>query len=108
MIKEDDQPSDLKGDGCTDFFSEECNQPVAISVSDENFIAIQDQKYENIVEAEHVEDDCFPLCFPSFEWFKKRLKVSNHQQKFDIVDECINFLEWMMSEKDSYAIHLNL
>ena len=53
------------------FFSEECNQPVTISFSEENFIAIQDQKYENIVETRQVED---------------------HKQRFDIVDECINFL----------------
>ena len=66
LLEEDDQPDDLKGDGRTDLFSEECNQPVTISVSEENFIAIQDQKYENIVETEHVEDDCLPLCFPSF------------------------------------------
>ena len=32
------------------------------------------------------------MCFPSFEWLKKRLKVSDQKQKFDIVDECINFL----------------
>ena len=87
LLEEDDQPSDLKGDGCTDLFSEECNQPVTISVSEENFIAIQDQKYESIVETEHVEDDCLPLCFPSFEWLKRGLKVSNHKQKFDTVDE---------------------
>ena len=64
LLEEDDQPSDLKGDGCTQLFSEECNQPVTISVSEENFIAIQDQKYENIVETEHVEDDYLSLCFP--------------------------------------------
>ena len=50
LLEEDDQPSDLKGDGCTDLFPEECSQPVTIFVSEENFIAIQDQKYENIVE----------------------------------------------------------
>ena len=53
---------------------------------------IQYQKYENRVETGHVESDCLPLCFPSFEWLKKRLKVSDQKQKFDIVDECINFL----------------
>ena len=93
LLEEDDQPSDWKGDGCTDLFSEECNHPVTISISEENFIAIQDQKYENRVETRHVEDDCLSLCFPSFEWLKKRLKVSDHKQKFDIVDECINFLK---------------
>ena len=92
LLEEDDQPSDLKGDGCTDLFSEECNHPVTIFVSEENFIAIQYQKYENIVETRHVKDGCLPLCFPSFEWLKKGLKVSDHQHKFDIVDECINFL----------------
>ena len=92
LLEEDDQPSDLKGDGCTDLFSEECNQPITIYVSEENIIAIQDQKYENKVETKHVESDCFLLCFPSFEWLKKRLKVSDHEQEFDIVDECINFL----------------
>ena len=92
LIQEDDQPSDLKGDGCTNLFSEECNQLVTISVSEEHFIAIQDQKYENIVETEHVEDDSLPLCFPPFEWLKKGLKVSDHKQKFDIVNECIDFL----------------
>ena len=92
LLGEDDQTSDLKGDGCTDLFFEGCNQPITISVSEENFIAIQDQKYENRVETKHVENDCLPSCFPSFEWLKKRLKVSDQKQKFDIVDECINFL----------------
>ena len=92
LLEEDDQPSDLKGDGCTDLFSEECNQPATIYVSEENFMEIQHQKYENKVETGHVESDCLPLCFPSFEWLKKRLRVSNQKQKFDIVDECINFL----------------
>ena len=86
FLEEDDQPSDLKGDGCTDLFSEECNQPVTISVSEENSIAIQDQKYENIVETRHVEDDCLPLCFPSFEWLKRDLK-------FLITN--INLILWM-------------
>ena len=45
LLEEDDQPSDLKGDGCIDLFSEECNQPATISVSEENFIAIQDQNF---------------------------------------------------------------
>ena len=63
----------------TDLFSEECNQPVPISVSEENFIAIQDQKYENRVETEHFESDCLLLCFPLFEWLKKRLEVSNQK-----------------------------
>ena len=44
------------------------------------------------VDSKHVETDCFPLCFSSFEWLEKRLKVSNKKQKFEIVDECINFL----------------
>ena len=57
------------------------------SVSEENFMEIQDQKYENRVETGHVESDCLPLCFPSFEWLKKRLKASDQKQKFDIVDE---------------------
>ena len=34
LLEEDDQPSDLKGDGCIDLFSKECNQPVTISVSE--------------------------------------------------------------------------
>ena len=71
---------------------EEDDQPVTIYVSEENFIAIQDQTYENLVETEHVESDCLPLCFPTFEWLKRGLKLSDHKQKFDIVDECINFL----------------
>ena len=32
LLEEDDQPSDLKGDGCTDLFSEECNQTVMLDV----------------------------------------------------------------------------
>ena len=88
----------MKGDGYTDLFSEECNQPVTIYVSEENIIAIQDQKYENKVETKHVESDCLPLCSPSFEWLKQRLKVSDQKQKFDIVYRYINFLgiddEW--------------
>ena len=79
LLEEDDHPSDLKGDGCTDLFFEECNQPITIYVSEENFIAIQDQKHENRVETKHVENDYLLLCFPSFEWLKKRLKVSNQK-----------------------------
>ena len=56
LLEEDDQPRDLKGDGCTDLFSEECNQPITISVSEENLIAIQDQKNENIAETRNVEE----------------------------------------------------
>ena len=44
------------------------------------------------METERIESDCFPSHFPSFEWLKKRLKVSDQKQKFYIVDECINFL----------------
>ena len=77
MLEDDGQPSDLKGDGCSDLFSEECNQSVTISVSEEIFMEIKDQKYEKRVETGHVESDCFPLCFPSFQWLKKRLKVFN-------------------------------
>ena len=79
LLEEDDQPSDLKGDGCTDLFFEERNQPATISISEENFIAIQDQKFENRVETEHVESDCLSLCFASFEWLKKRLKVPDQK-----------------------------
>ena len=79
FLVEDDQPSDLKGDGCIDLFSEECNHPVTIFVSEENIIAIQDQKYENKVETKHVESDYLPMCSPSLEWLKKRLKVSNQK-----------------------------
>ena len=32
LLEEDDQPSDLKGDGCTDLFSEECNHTVMLDV----------------------------------------------------------------------------
>ena len=92
FLVEDDQPSDLKGDGCTNLFSEECNQPVRISVSEENIIATQDQKDENKVDSKHVESDCLPLCFSSFEWLKWSLRVSDKKHKFEIVDECINFL----------------
>ena len=63
LLVQYDHPSDLKGDGCTNLFSEECNQPVTISVSEENLIAIQDQKDEKRVDSEHVESDCLPLCF---------------------------------------------
>ena len=76
LLVEDDQPSDLKGDGCTNFFYEECNQPVTIYVTGEILIAIQDQKDENRVDSKHVESDCLPSCFSSFEWPNKRVKVS--------------------------------
>ena len=76
LLVEDDQPSDLKGDGCTDLFSEECNQPATISISEEYIIAIQDQKYENKVKTKYVESDGLPLYFPSFEWLEKRLEES--------------------------------
>ena len=56
LLEGDDQPSDLEGDGCTDLFSEEWNQPVTISVSEENLIAIQDQKYEDIAKTRHAEE----------------------------------------------------
>ena len=42
---------------------EEDDQPITIFVSEENFIAIQDKKYENLVETEHVESDCFRCVF---------------------------------------------
>ena len=74
-------------------FAKEWNQPITIYVSEENLIAIQDQKYENKVDSKHVESDFLPLCFYSFEWLEKTLKVSNKKQKFEIVDEGINFLE---------------
>ena len=56
LLEGDDQPSDLEGDEYTDLFSKECNQPVTISISEENLIAIQDQKYEDIVKTRHVEE----------------------------------------------------
>ena len=77
LLVEDDQPSDLKENGCNDLLYEECSQPVTISVSEENIIAIQDQKDGNRVESKHLESGCLHLCFPSFEWLKKRLKVSD-------------------------------
>ena len=92
MLVEDDHPSDLKGDGCTNLFSKKWNQPVTISVSEENLIAIQYQKDENKVDGKHVKSDCLPLCFYSFKWLKEKLKVSDQKQKFEIVDEGINFL----------------
>ena len=92
LLGEDDQPSDLKGDGCTNLFSKECNKLVTIYVSEENLIAIQDQNYEIKVDSKHVENDCLPLCFSSFEWLKERVKVSDQKHKFEIVDEGISFL----------------
>ena len=59
------------------------------------------------METEHVEDDCFLLCFPSFEWLKRGLKVFDQKQKFDIVDECINFLG-MDDEQEGHAINPSL
>ena len=56
LLEGDDQPSDLEGDGYTNLFSEECNQPITIYVSEENLIAIQDQKYEDIAKTRHVEE----------------------------------------------------
>ena len=41
LLVEYNQPNDLKGDGCTNFFSKECNHRITISVSEENIIAIQ-------------------------------------------------------------------
>ena len=67
LLVEDDQPSDLKGDGCTNLFTEECNHPVTISISESNIIAIQNPKDENKVGCKHVESDHLALCFPSFE-----------------------------------------
>ena len=56
LLVEDDEPNDLKGYGCTDLFFEECNQPITFSISEENLIAIQDQKYEDIAKNRHVEE----------------------------------------------------
>ena len=44
------------------------------------------------MDNKHVESDCLPLCFSSFEWLKKRHKVSDQKQKFEIMDEGIKFL----------------
>ena len=44
------------------------------------------------MDSKHVESDCLPLCFSTFEWQKKRLEVSCQKQRFEIVDEGINFL----------------
>ena len=92
LLVEYNQPNDLKGDGCTNLFSKKCNHLITISFSEENIIAIQYQRDENEVDNKHVERDCFPLCFSSFEWLKKRLKISDKKRKFEIVDGCINFL----------------
>ena len=56
LLEGDEQPSDLEGEGYTNLFFEECNQPITISVSEENLIAIQDQKYEDIAKTRHVEE----------------------------------------------------
>ena len=61
FLVEDDHPNDLKGDGCIDFFSKECNHPFRIYVSEENLVAIQYQRDENEVDSKHVESEGF-LC----------------------------------------------
>ena len=83
----------MKGDSCTNLFFEECNHSITNYVSEQNLIAIQGQKDENKVDSKHVKSDGLPLCFSSFEWPKKRLKVSYQKHKFEIVDEGINFRE---------------
>ena len=58
-----------------------------------------DHTFENKVKGDPVENNSFPLSFSSFEWLRKRSKVTNQTQKYEIMDEDIRFLE-MDNEKD--------
>ena len=69
------------------------------SISKENQIAIHDHNFENKVKGDPAENNNLPLSFYSFEWLRKRSKVTNKTQKFEIMDEDITFLE-MDNEKD--------
>ena len=51
------------------------------------------------MKGDHAENNSFPLSFYSFEWLRKRSKVTNKTQKYEIMDEDITFLE-MDKEKD--------
>ena len=51
------------------------------------------------MDSKHAESDCFPLCFPSFELLKQRLRVSNRTQKLEDMDNFMAFLE-MDNEKE--------
>ena len=77
-------------------------------VNEENHIAIHDHNSENRVASEHAGDDCFPLCFSSFELLNQIFRVTNQPQKYDIMDEDISFLEWMMRKMINHVIHLSI
>ena len=54
---------------------------------------------KNRVDSKHVEGDCFPLCFSSFESLKQRFRSTNQIQEIEIMNEVIAFLE-MDDEKE--------
>ena len=62
-------------------------------------IAIHDQISEDKVDSENAEGNCFPLCYSSFELLRQRLRVSNKKQKFEVMENFIDFIE-MDDEKD--------
>ena len=45
-------------------------------INGENMIAIHDQIFEDGADSECTENECFPLCFSSFELLKQRFRVS--------------------------------
>ena len=48
-------------------------------VNEENMIAIHDQIFEDRMDSEHDESNCFPLCYASFEFLKQILRASNQK-----------------------------
>ena len=41
---------------------------------------------------EHVENNCLPMCFSSFEYLKQRLKASKKAQKLEDMNNSMAFL----------------
>ena len=55
-----------------------------------------------MVDSKHVEGNCLPLCFSSFELLNQIFRVTNQPHKYDIMNEDISFLE-MDDEKDDQS-----
>ena len=62
-------------------------------VSEENLTIIRSQKNEKIKHSECVERGSLPLCYSSFELIRQRLKASKQKQKFEDMENLMNFLE---------------
>ena len=63
------------------------------SISKEKLIVIQSQKTKKIEDNEYDEGENLPLCYSSFELIRQRLKASKQKQKFEDMENLMNFLE---------------